>query len=356
MTTAYLNRIACVVPQHDIHETFIRYARSRLADNRRRSLFERMVERSEIEHRWSCLAPAIEPQSNCIDFCDFYRLGRFPSTAARMHRFAKEAPGLARQAVERLGLGRSQRRITHLIVITCTGFSAPGIDIELIRHCDLDPSVERTTVGFMGCHGTINALKLARHIVRSEPTARVLLLSIELCTLHLQEVEELDQILSYLLFGDGCGAALVTAEPEGLSLDSFHAMLTPAAGELITWTIGDSGFDMFLSGQVPASIRDSLRMSAEGILAAKAVGAIDNWAVHPGGRSILDAVETAFKLGPKELQVSRQVLRRFGNMSSATILFVLEAVMATAKSWERGCAIAFGPGLSIESMLFQVVE
>jgi len=355
MTTAYLNRIATVVPQHDVHEPFIRYVRAKLAGDRNLPVFARLVARCEIAHRWSCLEPEAEPAAGSIDTSDFYRSGRFPSTAARMRRFAIEAPGLAQSAVERLELGREIGDITHLVFVTCTGFSAPGADLELIGRCGLDSSVERTMVGFMGCHGTFNGLKLARHIVRSEPAARVLLVSLELCTLHFQEVDDIDRILSFLLFGDGCGAALVTADPTGLSLDQFHAELAPEARGQITWSIGDSGFDMFLSKQVPESIRHHLRSGIERLLAGAPVESVDLWAVHPGGRAILDAAESALELGQGTLHASRDVMRRFGNMSSATILFVLQAMLATAKAGELGCAMAFGPGLSMETMLFHAI-
>lgn len=355
MTTAYLNRIAAVVPRHDVHEAFIRYARARLAGSRALAPFSRMVARCGIAHRWSCLEAEAEPEAGSIDTSGFYRSGRFPSTGARMRRFADEAPELARMAVERLELGPALRDVTHLIFVTCTGFAAPGADLEIIRRCGLASSVERTMVGFMGCHGTFNGLKLARHIVRSEPAARVLLVSVELCTLHLQEVDEVDRILSFLLFGDGAGAALVTAEPVGLSLDRFHAALAPEARDQITWAIGDSGFDMFLSRQVPESIRIHLGAAVEALLAGAPVASVDHWAVHPGGRAILDAAETVLGLGQGALWASRDVLHRFGNMSSATILFVLQAVLATTAAGDLGCAMAFGPGLTTETLLFRAV-
>src|SRR4029079_5926861 len=127
-----------------------------------------------------------------------------------------------------------------------------------IEQCDLAPSVERTMVGFMGCHAAINALKLARHIVRSGPASRVLLVNLELCSLHLQETNDLEQMLSFLVFGDGCAASVVSADPTGLALDRFHAELVPGTRQLITWKIRDLGFDMFLSGRVPEAISRGL--------------------------------------------------------------------------------------------------
>lgn len=351
MTEAYVNRIATAVPRHDVHDTFVRFARSLLPDRRSRALFERMAERSQIGHRWSCLLPSPEPDLS-VDREGFYTRGRFPSTAERMRRYQAEAPRLAQEAVERLNLENRAREVTHVIVTSCTGYAAPGLDLELVERCGLDPSVERTVVGFMGCYAAISALKLARHIVRSEPRARVLVVSVELCTLHFQETPDLEQVLTFLVFGDGCAAALVTAEPEGLALDRFHAMVAPETADQITWNIGDLGFDMFLSGRVPGAIGEALRSGAGRILPGTTPEAIDLWAVHPGGRSVLDAVEAAFDLAPSSLAASREVLRRYGNMSSATVLFVLEALMRESRPGARGCALAFGPGLTAETMLF----
>jgi predicted naringenin-chalcone synthase len=190
-------------------------------------------------------------------------------------------------------------------------------------------------------------------MVRSEPDAKVLVVSLELCTLHLQETSNLEQVLTFLVFGDGCAAALVTAEPEGLSLDSFHAEVAPETAEQITWNVRDQGFDMFLSGGVPGSIGKALDAGRTAILKGAKTSDIDLWAVHPGGRSVLDAVEAAFTLPPKALTASREVLRRFGNMSSATVLFVLKAMLENpGERGARGCAMAFGPGLTAETMLF----
>lgn len=355
MTTAYLNRIATAVPPNDVHDVFVNFAGRLLQDRRGQVVFRRMAERGQIEHRWSCLAPA-QAQSNeagvneAIDEEGFYTLGRFPSTAERMRRYEAEAPALAERAVR--GLGEDLGAVTHLIVISCTGLSAPGIDFELVRRVGLDPSVERTVVGFMGCYAAINGLKLARHIVRSEPASRVLLVSLELCTLHLQETGELEQVLTFMIFGDGCAAALVTAEPHGFALDGFHAVLVPQTAEHITWNIGDLGFDMVLSGQVPGGIAEALRSGIGRILPGRSVDSVDLWAVHPGGRSVLDAVEGALHLPPTALATSRSVLRAFGNMSSATVLFVLEAMLRENQRGKQGCAMAFGPGLVAETMLF----
>jgi predicted naringenin-chalcone synthase len=351
---AYLNRIATAVPDHDVHDAFVAFADTLLTDRRSQVLFRRMAERSQIEHRFSTVEPRPLGSNAELDTDGFYCRGAFPSTAKRMQRYADRAPGLALDAARGLDLSDEERDgVTHVIVTTCTGFSAPGLDLQLVQGLGLKPTAERTIVGFMGCYAAINALKMARHIVRSEPSSKVLVVSLELCTLHLQETSDLEQVLSFLVFGDGCAAALVTSEPKGLELESFHAEMVPAAAEQITWNIGDTGFDMYLSGQVPGSIRHALGEGRGRILHDAEVGDFDLWAIHPGGRTVLDAVEGAFALPASAMTASREVLRRFGNMSSATVLFVLKTLIdEPGEKGARGCAMAFGPGLTAETMLF----
>ncbi|MBX6375330.1 MAG: type III polyketide synthase, partial [Acetobacteraceae bacterium] len=287
--------------------------------------------------------------------CGFYRIGRFPSTGARMARYERDAPALAEAALDRLGLAEEGPRVTHLILATCTGFAAPGLDHWIIGRYGLPGHVERSIVGFMGCQAAINALKLAWHLVRSDPRARVLVVSLELCTLHLQNRSALEQLLSFLIFADGCAAALVSADPEGLRVDGFRAGLVPQAADQITWRIGDEGFDMTLSGLIPFTLAHTLPGLVGEILAGEDPAGIELWAVHPGGRTILDAVEHGLDLPQGALAHSRAVLRAFGNMSSATVLFVLQAMLEERIPGRRGCAMAFGPGLSAETMRFVTV-
>jgi predicted naringenin-chalcone synthase len=355
MTTAFINRIATAVPPHEVHEAFLRFAQAQLAGDRRGTLlFRRMAERSGIEHRYSCLPPEAIPEE-AGGGGQFYRRGHFPDTAARMRMFETHAAPLAAAAVDRLRLGTDRGQITHLIVTSCTGFSAPGLDLEIVERCGLSPSVERTMVGFMGCYAAINALKLARHIVRSERGARVLTVNLELCSLHCHDTTDIEQMLTFMLFADGCAAALVTAEPEGAALDSFHAVVVPDTPDLITWHIRNSGFDMTLSGAVPATIEGALRKESGTILKGMPPGDVDLWAVHPGGRIVLDAVERAFDLAPPLLTASREVLRRYGNMSSATVMFVLKELLREAEHGAPGCAMSFGPGMVAETMRFHAV-
>ena len=352
MNTAYINRIATAVPPYDVHRPFVQFAESLLPEGVQRGLFRRMARVAAIEHRYSFIEP-VGDGTGWSDSEQLYVRGSFPSTARRMEMFEKFAPRLAEVALDRLALSAEERAaITHVIVTSCTGLYAPGLDFDVVRHLGLNPGVERTMIGFMGCYAAINALKSAHYIVRSEPTARVLVLNLELCTIHMQETQELEQILSFLLFADGCAASIVSGEPRGLAIDSFLAVCLPDTSQLITWRIRDNGFDMHLSGQVPAEIKRAMKEGGAQVTRGRDPLGIDLWAVHPGGRTILDAVEQGLGLPGDALRYSRCILSRFGNMSSATVMFVLEQVLAEAQTGQQGCAMSFGPGVTAETMLF----
>ncbi len=297
MTEAHVNRIATAVPPNDVHRFFLDFARSRISHNMvYGALFDRMADKGGIEHRFSCLEPASDPASESLDAEGMFFPGAFPGTDQRMKLYEERAPVLAQQAVERLGLGDERHKVTHVIVTSCTGFSAPGLDLEIVARCGLDSSVERTIVGFMGCYAAVSGLKLARHIVRSEPQARVLMVNLELCTLHIKETREVEKLLSFYLWGDGCAASLISAEETGIRLDSFRSVVTPDTSELMEWHVREDGFDMVLSGKVPGAIRHTLREHQDEVLGGAAPQEIALWAIHPGGRSVLDAVEKALKL------------------------------------------------------------
>jgi alpha-pyrone synthase len=343
-----ITAIGGAVPNHDIHAAFIGWARERLADRRATAVFDRMASRAGIGHRWSVLPPGPDGASP-VSAEGFYADGVMPPTSQRMAIYAEAAPALALAAIAELGnLGR----ISHIVVASCTGFTAPGIDQILCERLGLGPSVERVLIGFMGCYAAVTALKTARHIVRSEPDARVLVVTVELSTLHLQPATELEPLLAMLQFGDGAAAAIVEAEGEGLALEAPFAASLPDSGGLIAWGIGDTGFAMHLSGEVPGRIATAL--SDPDTRAALTGGvdpqAIDGWAIHAGGRSILDAVETALTLDPQALADSRAVLADFGNMSSSTLMFVLARLFGRRPA--RGVALAFGPGLAAEGLRF----
>lgn len=348
---ACINAIGWAVPAHDIHLPFIDWAERQVGNAREQAVFRRMAERSGIAHRWSVLPPTPEGGSP-IDRGGFYAQG-MPATSERMRLYARHAPALALAAVERLRAATPIDGVTHLVVASCTGFVAPGID-QIVADALGITGAERTLVGFMGCYAAVAALRSARHIVRSEPAARVLVITVELSSLHLQDDREIERLLMMLQFGDGAAAALVTAGGDGLLMKRPFSLQLEASAELIRWTIGDTGFLMHLSGEVPARIQAALKDEA---VRAKLLGThrpsdVGLWAVHAGGRSILDAVQHGLDLPGEALAASRGVLSRCGNMSSSTLMFILADLLAQGGDGD-GVALAFGPGLAAEGFHFR---
>ena len=353
--SAHIHAIGTAVPDHDIHRPFIAWAEQRLSNPRELALFQRMVSRAGIGHRWSVL-PRSPDGGSPVDAGGFYHGATAPSTARRMELYAAAAPDLAIAAIQDLERRVAIDGVTHLVLASCTGFVAPGIDQIVIRKLGLDPHIERTLVGFMGCYAAVAAMRVAHHIARSEPSARVLVVCVELSSLHLGACGTMEELLAALLFGDGAAAALVSAEPAkgsgGLRIDRLFTAALPDSDALIQWNIGDTGFEMVLSGEVPGRINAALHDPAlrSEILGDHLPATLD-YAIHAGGRSILDAVEHGLGLDPAALADSRGVLAANGNMSSATLLFVLARLMAK-DGQPHGVAMAFGPGLAAEGFAF----
>jgi predicted naringenin-chalcone synthase len=351
--TAHINRIGTANPPHDVHAAFLAFASGQLPEGKSRAVFDRMAERSGIAHRFSHMRPG-DLAAGEVDADGFFQRGAFPGTAARMEAYGEQAIDLALQAVAEL----RPEGITHLIVASCTGFTAPGLDLHLAARLGLRADVARTMIGFMGCSAAVPALRAADHTVRAEPTARVLVVNIELCSLHLQETDDVETALSLMLFGDGCSAALVTTDPVGIALGDFRSVILPDSQDMITWKIGDQGFLMHLSGQVPGRIAQALRRDVAegdpaGLLRGASAESYLHWAVHGGGRTVLDAVEIGLALPPEALRRSRLVLHDFGNMSSCTIMFVLDRMLANGVAGP-GMAMAFGPGMVAETFRFSL--
>ena len=353
--TAFINRIGTATPAHDVHHAFLLFASAAMPDAKSRAVFDRMAERAGIAHRYSHMRPG-DLAAGEVDADGFYLRGQFPGTAARMAAYDTQALQLALAAVARLALEPDD--ITHLIVASCTGFAAPGLDLQLAAHLGLRADVARTVIGFMGCSAAVPALRMANDAVRADPTARVLVVNLELCSLHMRETSDIEIALCLMLFGDGASAALVTADPVGITLGDFRSMILPDSAELITWKIGDHGFRMHLAGAVPGRIAATMRSESSsvdpaGLMRGVPARDIPFWAVHGGGRTILDAVETGLDLPSSALRHSRAVLCDFGNMSSATIMFVLARMLAVGEEGP-GMAMAFGPGMVAETFRFRL--
>lgn len=327
---------------------------------------------SGIEHRHSVLADYGRENGAYDFFPNTPGLEPFPSVGLRMAAYRREALPLALAAVHdtlRQAPGVAPASLTHLITVSCTGMYAPGLDIELVAALGLPTSVRRTCVNFMGCYAAVNALRLADSMVRADPAARVLVVSVELCTLHFQKSHDPDHLVSNALFGDGAAACLVLGQPlaslagadpaPSLALRAFHCGLAPEGVQDMAWHIGDFGFEMTLSGYVPALIQRGIGQLTADLLHDLPVRREDirHFALHPGGRKILEAIEQALELSKEDNRYAYQVLRDYGNMSSATVLFVLRELLAAATPADHGAPVlscAFGPGLTMEAMLLEI--
>jgi predicted naringenin-chalcone synthase len=283
-----------------------------------------------------------------------------PTTGQRMRRYAELAPPLAttaaRAALERAGV--AGRSLTHLVTVSCTGFLAPGLDWALIRALGLQPTVQRTHVGYMGCHGAINGLRVARAFAGAEESARVLVCAAELCSLHYHYGWDPQKMIANALFADGAaavvGCAAAAAPADCWQVAASGSCLLPDSAAAMSWTVGDHGFEMTLSKGLPALIATHLRPWLESWLGKQGVALADvaSWAVHPGGPAILDAVESALRLPPAALEPSRAVLAEYGNMSSPTVLFILDRLRAAGAALPC-VALGFGPGVVAEAALFR---
>jgi predicted naringenin-chalcone synthase len=283
-----------------------------------------------------------------------------PTTGERNEIFRKTSIPLVCNAVDQVfekNENFSVHEVTHLITVSCTGFYNPGPDFYIVQNCGLSESVQRYHVGFMGCYASMPAMDMARQFCEADSTAVVLVVSVELCSLHIQLNGGKDAMLANSLFSDGVAACLISAQPPvghlpALRLGKRFSQLVPDGAGAMAWTVGDHGFEMVLSAYVPKIIGSNIYDLVSGVLANEnsSVSEIDLWALHPGGKAIIQSVQQALNLEDKQLEASVETLRNYGNMSSATILFVLKELLETrsGKKSQQVCAIAFGPGLTVE--------
>lgn len=363
---AFIQHVAVGNPPHRYDNDVIRDRMKRWVPGARAArLIDMVYRRSGIATRYSATGDFGR------DDGELFRAdgeGRFvsPSTGRRNAAYGAAARVLAVDVARRAIAGCPGLRpeqVTHVVFATCTGFVNPGPDYHIVRELGLRPDVRRYTVGFMGCYAAFPALRMAADICEADPTASVLVVCLELCTLHVQVGEDAESITSNSLFADGAAAAVVRAVPPGedrpcYRIKGFRSGLVPSSEEHMAWSVGDHGFDMVLSSYVPDLIGANVRGLLDDALRSHGLSAaeIGEWAVHPGGRAILDSVESAMGLPPDALVVSREVLRDHGNMSSATVLFVLKRLLERpAPLPVTTCALAFGPGLTVETAVLERV-
>ena len=289
----------------------------------------------------------------------------FPSTAARMAIYKENALPLALSAIKACFSALpsfDKKNITHLITVSCTGMYAPGIDIEIIQSLGFPSTTQRTAINFMGCYGAFNALKSAHAICESDGNATVMIVCVEICTIHVQKNSSLDHIVSNAIFADGAAAVLVQSQPQEnkyLSLEAFHCDLLAQSEKEMAWHIGDSGFDIVLSSYVPQLIESGIAAFMQTLLTKRQLSPsdIDFYAIHPGGIKILQACEKTLRISKQQNTYAYEVLRQYGNMSSATIFFVLKRIfeeLQVSDHHKNIFSCAFGPGLTLESLLLKV--
>lgn len=360
--TLVIAGIGTAVPQHSItQEDAARHSSAHCCDNpsdERR--LEMLYRRSGIRTRHSVLLESSVP--NCSNPQSFFpprsEAPHGPSTAQRMRRYQAEALPLAcraaRSALDDAGLRASD--VTHLVTVSCTGFSAPGVDLGLMRELELPATASRTHIGFMGCHGALNGLRVADALLAADPSATALLCAVELCSLHHQYGWRTDHVLANALFADGAAAVVGQSADVGEGawrLASSGSTVLPQTTDLMSWQIGDHGFEMSLSPEVPILIEGRLREWIVPWLAGCSVSldAVGSWAIHPGGPRILQATAAAVGFDRAHLADSEGILASYGNMSSPTLLFILDRLRR--RNAPCPCVgLAFGPGLSVEAALF----
>ena len=321
-------------------------------------LLSRIYQKTKVLSRGSVLLEKDGDDGTIQERLSFYG-AESPSTAERMQAFDDYAGGLALEAAAKaLSDGDiSSAAITHLVTVSCTGFQSPGVDLFLMDQLELSPSVQRTHVGFMGCHGAMNGLRVAHALAEMDPMAVVLLCAVELCSLHMAYGWHPEKVVANALFADGAAAVVASANPspvhQSLALRRSGSMVIRDSADLMHWEIGDHGFAMGLSPLVPETVGAALLPWLRDWLNDVDIEleAVTSWAVHPGGPKILSTCAEVLSLEPNRLLDSRAVLQDHGNMSSATILFILERLRRRERSGPC-LALAFGPGLSAEVALF----
>ena len=359
-TGVYLHGVETSVPEHFYTQEFARQFMRKLYDDdsRAQKLIDRIYPASAIEKRHTVINDYGKDPAEYTFYPQSADLKPEPTTKTRNDLYISEAQRLALNAARSLfrRFPEAQSRITHLITVSCTGFSAPGFDFYLVKELPLDPGVHRFHLGFMGCYAAFPAMKLADSICRADPDARVLIVNAELCSVHMQQKEDVDIIVANGLFADGVSAALVSADSRDssgprLAFRSFATRTAPESEEDMAWSIGQTGFDMKLSMYVPRIIERNIAplideaMASSGLTRAE----VDIWAIHPGGRAILEKTATTLGVDAAEFHHSYEVLREYGNMSSTTIMFVLRRILADESRSGNVFATAFGPGLTMEA-------
>ncbi len=363
----YLHEIATCVPPKSYTQEFTLDFLLHLQGStpRKREFLQKIYQRSAIDKRHTVIEDYDKDPADYNFFPKNSSLTPEPSTARRNDEYIRAANVLSLQAVRALLAklpGVAPASVTHLITVSCTGFSAPGFDIHLMKEVGFPASLNRLHIGFMGCYAALPAFRTARDICLADPEARVIIVNLELCSLHFQQKFDPDTVVANAIFADGVSAAFVSAQRDDsrgpvLSIQTLLSHFIENSEKDMAWQIGEYGFDMKLSLYVPQFIEQNIANITNALFAkaGKSRSDIQIWAIHPGGRAILEKVQETLALEAGALQVSYDILREYGNMSSATIMFVLERILADDR--EGGVfSAAFGPGLTVECCFLEKIR
>ena len=354
MNSPRLISIGTAVPAGTMSQTnAAAFAAARAAgDESSRSLLARVYRNTTVLSRASVLFDAADADPSTMAFFEHEPNPLGPTTAERMLRFERDAPPLAHEAAAKAlaGANLSASDVTHLVTVSCTGMSAPGVDCSLLSSLHLRSDVARTNIGFMGCYGAIVGFRTAAAISAAEPDAKVLVVCVELCSLHYQPLGRGDQVVANALFSDGAAAALIARADHGARVLGGASLVFPDTAACMSWRIGDHGCAMTLAPEVPRLIRENLGPWLRASLESRGLSVSDvrGWAIHPGGPRVLDAVQAGLDLHADDLNASRRILAAHGNMSSGTVLFVLDELIRSAAHPWPAVLLAFGPGLCAE--------
>ncbi len=361
----YINAISTAVPSFKFSQSEIMnfMIRSQDLSPEDASRLSSLYKATGIETRYSVLEDYALQPGQFKFYPNNKNLEPFPSTGKRMAAYKKHALPLALQAIRKLGTETETfKNISHLIVVSCTGMYAPGLDIEIIEALKLPSHIQRTAINFMGCYAAFNALKVADSVCKADENAVVMIVCLELCTLHFQKEKTEVNMLANSLFSDGCAAVLVSSElkkPVSLKVGAFYSDLALDAGDNMTWDISDTGFEMVLSSEVPNAIKKGIKELTNNLFKKfnMTIHEADFYAIHPGGRKILEVIGEELCIDRFQNRFAYNVLKDYGNMSSPTILFVIKNLWESLRpdhNRNHVLSFAFGPGLTLESMLLQV--
>jgi predicted naringenin-chalcone synthase len=352
--------IGTAVPQHSFNQRDVIPMMQKIygLDDKEARRLAFMYRQSDIETRYTVLADYTQRDEKFWNFIPLTQDEPLPNLDERMKIYNREALPLSIAAInDCLKNNVSPTDITHLITVSCTGMSAPGLDLQIAEVMNMQPQVFRTSVNFMGCYGAVHALKLAKLICDSTPASNVLIVATEICSIHFQKEYTPDSASGAILFADGSAAVLISntiQSEKKLQLSNFYSKVAYKGKKEMAWQLSHRGFIITLSSYIPDLIEQDIALLVEEAIQHYGLSMKDitHWCIHPGGKKILNAIRNQLNLEKDDLRFSRDILSRFGNMSSPTVLFVLKEILENLDDKPANIlGTAFGPGLTMETFL-----